>query len=168
MLLLPFSFLLCSPELPHSTSMSPCLLFVFQMSLPEQFQLFFLGFLLFCPTHQVTHPCLQNPSNLLSKRFLPVCLLQFPPSYVWLYFLCFFLFHHKSHFAYHHTVLLCNAFIYYYLTITHFLQVPFSVHHIIYLGTFSSTFIRHPVLIFLLEMSIENRQIHSFSKIHNH
>ena len=37
---------------------SPCLLFVSQMSLPVQFQLFFLAFLPFCPTHQVTHPCL--------------------------------------------------------------------------------------------------------------
>ena len=58
MLSLPLSFLLCSPELPHSTTMSPCLLFVSQMSLPVQFQLFFLAFLLFCPTHQVIHPCL--------------------------------------------------------------------------------------------------------------
>ena len=32
------------------------LLFVSQMSLPIQFQLFFLAFLPFCPTHQVTHP----------------------------------------------------------------------------------------------------------------
>ena len=55
---LPLSFLLCSLELPHSTTMSPCLLFVSQMSLPVQFQLFFLAFLLFCPTHQVTRPCL--------------------------------------------------------------------------------------------------------------
>ena len=51
-------FFLCSPELPHSTTMSPCLLFVSQMSLPVQFQLFFLTFLLFCPSHQVTRPCL--------------------------------------------------------------------------------------------------------------
>ena len=58
MLSLPLSFLLCSPKLPHSTTMSPCLLFVSQMSLPVQFQLFFLAFLLFCPTHQVTCPCL--------------------------------------------------------------------------------------------------------------
>ena len=36
----------------------PYLHFVSQMSLPVQFQLFFLAFLLFCPTHQVTHPCL--------------------------------------------------------------------------------------------------------------
>ena len=42
-------------------------------------------------------------------------------SYLWLYFFCFLLFHHESHFAYHHTVLLCDALIYYYLTITHFL-----------------------------------------------
>ena len=41
-------------------------------------------------------------------------------SYLWLYFFCFFLFHHESHFAYHHTVLLCDALIYYYLAITHF------------------------------------------------
>ena len=51
-----FSFMLF--ELPHSTTKSPCLLFVFRMLLPVQFQLFFLGFLPFCPTHQVTHPCL--------------------------------------------------------------------------------------------------------------
>ena len=51
-------FSLCSPELPHFTTMSPCLLFVSQMSLPVQFQLFFLAFLPFCPTHQVTHSCL--------------------------------------------------------------------------------------------------------------
>ena len=52
------SSLLCSFELPHSTTMSPCLLFISQMSLPVQYQLFFLAFLPFCPTHQVTHPCL--------------------------------------------------------------------------------------------------------------
>ena len=52
---LSLSFLLCSPELPHSTTMSSCLLFVFQMSLPVQFQMFFLAFLLFCPTHQIIH-----------------------------------------------------------------------------------------------------------------
>ena len=55
MLSLPLSFLLCSFEFPHSTTMSPCLLLVSQMSLPAQFQLFFLAFLLFYPTHQVTH-----------------------------------------------------------------------------------------------------------------
>ena len=55
MLSLPLSFLLCSPEFPHSTTMSPCLLFVSQMSLLVQFQLLFLAFPLFCPTHQVTH-----------------------------------------------------------------------------------------------------------------
>ena len=115
MLSLPLSFLLCSPELPHSTTMSPCLLFVSQMSLPEQFQLFFLAFPLFCPTHQVTHPSSQNSGHLLSKRFLTACLFQFPPSYLWLYFICFFLFHHESHFAYHHTVLFCDTLIYYYL-----------------------------------------------------
>ena len=51
-----FSF--SSFELSHSTTMSPCLLFVSQMSLPVKFQLLFLAFLLFCPTHQVIHPCL--------------------------------------------------------------------------------------------------------------
>ena len=168
MLSLPLSFLLCSPELPHSTIMSPCLVFVFQMSLLVQFQLFFLAFLLFCPTHQVIHPCLPNPGHLLSKHFLTACLLQFSPSYLWLYFLCLFLFHNKNHFAYHHTVLLCSTLIQYYFTITQFLQVPPSAHHIIYLGTFSSTLIHHPVFIFLLEISIDNRQIYPFPKIHNH
>ena len=168
MLSLPLSFLLCSLELPHSTTMSPCLLFVSQMSLPVQFHLFFLAFPLFCPIHQVTHLASQNPGHLLPKRFLIACLLQFLPSYLWLYFLCFFLFQHKNHFANHHTVPLCDTLIQYYLTITHFLQVPPSAHHIIYLGTFSSTLIRHPVFIFLLEISIDNRQIQPFSKIHNH
>ena len=51
-------FILCSFELPHSTTISPCILFVSQMSLPVQFQLFFLAFLPFFPTHQVTHTCL--------------------------------------------------------------------------------------------------------------
>ena len=146
-------FLLCSPKLPHSTIMSPCLLFVFQMSIPTQFQLFFLAFPLFCPTHQVTHPhwkqkkvkrsCTdwlgrESPGHLLSKRFLTACLLQFSPSYLWLYFLCFFLLDHKNHFVYYHTVLLCDTLIHYYLTIARFLQVPSSAHHIIYLGTFFS------------------------------
>ena len=156
MLSLPLSFLLCSSVLPHYTTMSSCLLFVSQMSLPVQFQLFFLAFVLFGPTHQVTILALHNPGHLLSKRFLTAFLLQFPPSYLLLYFLCFFLFHHKSHFSYHHTVLLCDTLIQYYLTIAHFLQVPPSAHHIIYLGTFSSTLIRHPVFIFLLEISINN------------
>ena len=71
----------------------------------------------------------QNPGHLLSKHFLTVCLLQFPPSYLWLYFLWFFLFHHKSHFAYHHhTVLLCNTLIHNYLTIT--LSFRFLLLHI--------------------------------------
>ena len=100
-----------------------------------------------------------------SKCFLTACLLQFPPSYLCLYFLCFFLFHH---FAYYHTVLLYDTLIQYYLTITHFLQVPPSAHHIIYLGTFSTTFIHHLKFIFLLEISIDNCQIHPFPKIHNH
>ena len=52
------SFFLCFSELPHPTTMSPCLHFISQMSLPVQFQLFLLAFLLFCPTHQVTHSCL--------------------------------------------------------------------------------------------------------------
>ena len=101
-----FSFMLF--KLTYSTTMSPLLLFVFQMSLPAQFQLFFLGFLLFCSNHQVTHPCLQSPGHLLSKCFLTACLIHFPPSYLWLYFLCFFLFHYKNHFAHHHTVLLAT------------------------------------------------------------
>ena len=163
-----FAFFLCSPKLSHSTTMSPCLLFVSEMSLPVQFQLFFLAFLLFCVTHQITRPCLPESWSNLSKSFLTACLLQFPPSYLWLYFLCFFLFHHETHFAYHHTLLLCDTLIQYYLTIAHFLQVPPSAHHIIYLVTFSSTLIRHPVFIFLLEISIDNRQIHSFPKIRNH
>ena len=65
-------------------------------------------------------------------------------------------------------MLLCNTLIQYYLTITYFLQVPPSAHHIIYLGTFSSTFIRHSVFIFLLKISIDNRQIHPFPKDNNH
>ena len=131
MLSLPLFFLLCSPELPHSTTMSLCLLFS-QMSLSVQFQLFFLAFLLFCPTHQVTHFCPQNSGHLLSKRFLIACLLHFPPSYLWLYFLCFFLFHHESHFAYHHTVLLCDALMHCYLTIAHFLH--YYLQNIIFQG----------------------------------
>ena len=132
--------------------MSLCLLFVSQMSLPVQFQLFFLAFPLFYSTHQVTILASQNPGHLLFKRFLTTCLLQFSISYLWLYFLYFFLFHHKSYFAYHHTVLLCNARIRYYLTIAHFLYVSPSTNHIIYFGTFSATFIRHPVFVFLLEI----------------
>ena len=40
-----------APDLPHSTTISPCLLFVSHMSLPVQFQLFFLVFPVFCLTH---------------------------------------------------------------------------------------------------------------------
>ena len=72
-----------------------------------------------------------------------------------------------SHFAYHHTVLICHALIYYFLTIAHFLQFSPSAHQIIFLGTFSVTFIGHPVFVFLLEISVDNRQIHSLGKIHN-
>ena len=46
-------------------------------------------------------------------------------------------------------------------------QVP-SAHHIIYLGTFSSTLICHPVFIFFLKINIDNCQIQPFHKIHNH
>ena len=35
----------------------------------------------------------------------------------------------------------------------------FTLHRLIYLCTFSTTFIRHPLFIFLLEISIDNRQI---------
>ena len=65
-------------------------------------------------------------------------------------------------------VLLCNALIHYYLTIAHFFQVTPSSHYMIYLGTFSATFIRNVVFIFLLKISIDNRPIHRFPKIHNH
>ena len=78
----------------------------------------------------------QNPGHFLSKRFLTACILHFPPLYLWLYFLCLFLFHHETHFAYYLMVLLCNALTHHYLTIAHFLQVSPSAHHIIYLGYF--------------------------------
>ena len=64
-------------------------------------------------------------------------------------------------------VLLCDALIHHYLTIAHFLHVPPSAHHIIYLVTFSATFIPPLVFVFL-EISVDNRQIHPFCKIHNH
>ena len=99
MLSLPLSFLLCFPELPHSTTMSPCLLFVSQMSLSVQCQLFFLAFSLFCPTDQVTRP--------LPPRIL--LFFSFHHRIFGFTFSAFFLFHHKSHFAYHHTVLLCDT-----------------------------------------------------------
>ena len=133
--------------------------FRFSNVTPSTFQLFFLAFPLFCPTYQILLLAFQCPGHLLSKCFLTACLLQFPPSYLWLYFLCSFIFDHKSHFAYHHTVLLCDTLIHYYLTIAYFLQVPPSAHHIIYLGTFTTTFIRHPVFIFFLEISVDNCQI---------
>ena len=66
----PLSFLLCSFELPHSTTISPCLLFVSQVSFPARFQLFFVAFLLFCPTHQVTHPCLPKSCSPLILTLL--------------------------------------------------------------------------------------------------
>ena len=59
------SFLICSPVL-----LSPYLLFVSQISLPAQFQLFLLAFLLFYPTHQVTHPCLPKSWSPLVKTVL--------------------------------------------------------------------------------------------------
>ena len=65
-------------------------------------------------------------------------------------------------------MLLCDALIHYYLTIAHLLQVPPSAHHIIYLITFSATFIRHPVFVLLLEISVDNGQIHLLCKIFNH
>ena len=117
MLSSPPSFILCSSELPHFTTMSFYLRFVFQMSLPAQFQLFFLAFPPFSSTHQVTDSRLQNS-----------CSLPFQ------------------------------------LTIAHFLQVSPSAHHIVYLGTF----IRHPVFVFLLEISVNNRQIYPLRKIPNH
>ena len=168
MLSLALFFLLCSPVLPYSTTMSPCLLFISQMSLPVQFQLFFLAFPLFYALISNPFFASQNPGHFLSKRFLTACLLQFPLSYLWIYFLCFFLFHYESHFAYHHMVLLCNAVIRHYLKIAHFFQIPPSAHHIIHLGTFFATFIRRPVFMFLLEISVNNRQMHSLGKIHNH
>ena len=63
-------------------------------------------------------------------------------------------------------VLLCDALIQHYLTIAQFLQIPPSAHHIIYLGTFSVTFIHHPVFVFFLEINFDNRQIHPLRKIH--
>ena len=121
---LPLSFLLCSPELPHSTTMSPCLLFVSQMSLPVQFQLF-------CLTHQETHPCLPESWSTLRCCFVTHS----------------FTITLQSHISF---------------------KVLPSAHHIIYLGTFSSTLICHLVFIFFLEINIDNRQIHPFLKIHNH
>ena len=125
MLSSPLSFLLCTPVFPHSTTM-----FVFRISA-----------VLFHSSGYLSSPL--NPDHLLSKRLLTARLLQFSPSYLWL-FLCLFLFPHEGHFAYHHTVLLCDVLIYHYLTIAHFLQVP-PAHYIIDMVTFSATFILHPV-----------------------
>ena len=43
---------------------------------------------------------------------------------------------------------------------THFLQVPPSTHHIIYLGTFIATLLRHPVFIFLLNTYFKKKDKH--------
>ena len=132
-LFLPLSFLLCCPVLPHLTTMFPYLLFVSQLlhrsNCPSQhsFSCFF-AFPLFCSTYQIAHHASQNSGHLLSKRSLTTCLIHFPPSYLWFYFHCFSLFHHENHFAYHHTVLLCNALIHHYPTIAHILQGPPYLH----------------------------------------
>ena len=110
----------------------------------------------------------QNPGHLLSKRFLTTCLLQFPPSYLWLYFFCFFFF---TMIAILRTTIRCcfathaftnnlqseisfNSFCTSQMLLLHFPNPP-SALHIIYLGTFSATFICHPVFIFLLKISVE-------------
>ena len=49
------------------------------------------------------------------------------------------------------------------IKIAHFLQVLPSVHHIIYLGTFYATFMRHPVFV-LLKISVYNCQLHPLAK----
>ena len=69
-------------------------------------------------------------TNKINRHLLTACLLQFPPSYLWLYFLRLLVFHHESHFAYHHMVLFCDALIHYYLSIAHFFQIPPSAHYI--------------------------------------
>ena len=43
---------------------------------------------------------------------------------------------------------------------THFLQVPPSAHHIIYLGTFITTLLRHPVFIFLFNTYFKKKDKH--------
>ena len=122
------SFILCSLELPHSTTVSPCLLFVSQMSFPVQFQLFFLAFLLFCPTHSVTHPCLPESWSHLVKRFLTIFLLQFPPSYFWAYFLCFFFF--TIRFILHTTIRCCFAIHSFTITLQSHISFRFLLLHI--------------------------------------
>ena len=143
-----FCFILfCTSSFYHHVSLS---LFCFPNVSPSTVLAVFLAFPLFYSSRQVTNPCIpESWSKRLFKRFLTACLLQFPPPYLWLYFLRLFLFHQNSHFAYHNTVLLCDALIYHYLTIAHFLQVHSSAHHIIYLGISSVTFVGHPVLSFL-------------------
>ena len=155
-----FFYALLNFLIPPPCPLSP---FRFPNITPSTVSTAFLAFLLFCPTHQVTHPHLPNSWSPLSRLTPSVSTIV---SLALLFLL--FLFHHKSHFAYYHTVLLCDAFIHYYLTIAHFLQVSPSAHHIIYLGTFSATCISHHAFIFILEISIDNCQIHPFPKIHNH
>ena len=81
----------------------PCLpvfLFVSQMSFPVQFQLFFLAFLLFCPTHQVTPPCLPESWSPLVQSLLD----SLSPSVSTIVSLAFFFFTIK---AILHTAIRC-------------------------------------------------------------
>ena len=70
-----------------------CLLISFSFpKCPSQHS--FSCFLHFCFVPFTRKPIFisQNPGHLLSKCFLTACLLHFPPSYLWLYFFCFFSF----------------------------------------------------------------------------
>ena len=110
------NFVIPPPCLPVSFSFSKC-------HSQYSFSCFSSYFCYFVPLMRQHILASQNPGHFLSKRFLTACLFQFPPSYLWLYFLCFFIFHHKSHFAYHHMVGLCDTLIHYYLTIILFFQL---------------------------------------------
>ena len=72
----PLSFVFCSPVLPHSTTMSPCLLFVSQIFTPSPVSTVFLSISAVLFYSSGNHPCLPKSWSPLVQMLLD----SLPPS----------------------------------------------------------------------------------------
>ena len=131
----------CTSSIHHHISLSP---FCFLNVIPSTFLavLFSISAVL---SHSSGNPSL--PTKILvtsylnlSKRFFIACLLQFSPSYIWVYFLCLFFFTIRAIF---HSTLRC-CFATHSFTITLQLHISFRslLLHITYSNLFGC-FFRH-------------------------
>ena len=153
----------CISSFHHHVSLSP---FWFPKCHSQySFSCFSQYFRCFVPLIRQPILASQNPGYLLSKRFLTPYLLQFPPSYLWLYS-AFFFFTMRA--ILHSTIRCCFGRTYSPLPYNRTFPSSFSFctsYNL--LGYFFRHFYKSPCVLFLLEISADNRQIHLLGKIHN-